>query len=120
MNNILAPPSPNLARKLLATVPYRERLTACRLMEPVGVLQDSIRSLREAYLYLLPDARTLPAVHLPSLAEWVGEVLGDVELEEELQRIFCEAKSYVEACIHSCEQIEARILQARAVVGGVI
>jgi hypothetical protein len=118
MNNDLAPPSPDLARKLLTTVPYRDRLTACRLMEPVGVLQDSIRSLREAYLHLLPDARTLPAVNLPSLAAWVEKVLGDVELAEELQRISCEGKSYVEACVRSCEQIEARLVQAQAVAGG--
>jgi len=118
MSNVLAPPSPELAGKLLATVAYRDRLKACRLMEPVGVLQDSIRSLREAYLHLLPDARTLPAVNLPSLAEWVGEVLGDVELAEELQRISCEGKSYVEACIRSCERIEARLVQAQAVAGG--
>lgn len=118
MSSVLAPPSPELAGKLLASVPYRDRLTACRLMEPVGVLQDSIRSLREAYLHLLPDARTLPAVNLLSLAVWVGEVLEDAELAEELQRISSGEKSYVEACIRSCEQIEARLVQAQAVAGG--
>lgn len=110
--------SMELARKLLSTVPYRSRLPVGRLMEPVGLLQGSIRSLREAYLLLLPDARTLPAVNLPSLADWVGQVLGDTELAEELKGIYRESQSYVDSCMRCCERIEARLAQASAVAGG--
>lgn len=111
------PPSEELSHRLLGTVPYRDRLPAGRLMPPVGMLRGDVRSLRELYLLLTPDARSLPGVNLSAMSDWVGRVIGDSELAHALRNATENAGSYVEGCVNVYELVGLRLQQAREVAG---
>ncbi len=113
----LAPPEKELARRLLHVVPYSERLSAGRLMPPVGVLREDVRSLRELHLLLAPDARSLPGVNLSSLAQWIKHALGDDELAGIVKNVSEETPSYAQACSILHEVVGVRLDQARHAVG---
>lgn len=110
-------PDQTLAHKILSTVPYRDRLPAGRLMPPVGMLRGDVRSLRELYLLLTPDARSLPGVNLSAMSDWVGRVIGDSELAHALRNATENAGSYVEGCVNVYELVGLRLQQAREVAG---
>ncbi len=116
MSHLVPPPGEELSRRLLRTVPYKDRLSAGRLMPPVGMLRGDVRSLRELHLLLAPDARSLPGVNLSGLADWVERVIGDGELADALRKTTENSGSYVEGCLKVYELVELRLSQARKVV----
>lgn len=117
MTHRVPPPDGELSRRLLGTVPYKDRLSAGRLMPPVGMLREDVRSLRELHLLLAPDDRSLPGLNLDALAEWVGRALGDEELVHIVKDISSSAESYAEACLTLYELVGLRLEQARQVLG---
>jgi len=117
MNNHVPPPDEEVSRRLLGTVSYRDRLSAGRLMPPVGMLREDVRSLKELHLLLTPDARSLPGVNLDALAEWVRRTLGDDDLAHIVKSISNSAESYAEACLALFELVGLRLEQARQVLG---
>jgi len=110
-------PDRDVARRLLNAVPYGERFSAGRLMPPVGMLREDVRSLKELHLLLVPDARSLPGMNLQALAEWVRRSLGDDDLAGTVENVGREAGSYAEACVTLHDLVGRRLDQARQVVG---
>jgi len=108
----LALPTAQLADRLLGDVPCDQRLDAATMVAPRGVIETKLASLQEVHLLLEPHARTLPAIHLESLATWVQTALGDVDLGRELHaatRDVC----YVDGCKAAHALISQRLDQAR-------
>lgn len=113
----LTKPDQELAGRILATVPYHERLPAGRLRPPVGILAGSVRSLHELHLLLTPDDRSLPGISMSALADWVETRIGDAELGRRMREGTAAATSYVEACLVAYRLVERRLAQARKAVG---
>ena len=117
MNHHLSPPSEELSRRLLGTVPYRDRLPAGRLFPPVGIIPGHVRSLGELHLLLTPDVRSLPGLSLTALADWVQRIIGDLELAHALRNATENSGSYVENCLTVYELVGLRLQQAREATG---
>lgn len=117
MSRSLAPPSKELSRRLLQTVPYRDRLPAGRLRPPCGIIPGHVRSLEEVHLLLTPDVRSLPGLNLTALADWVGQVLADTEFAGLIRTAARDAESYAEGCLQVRELIGYRLDQAREIAG---
>ena len=115
MNHDMTPPDVELARRLLASVPYAHRLPAGRLRPPVGIIPGDLRSLEEVYHHLAPDDRSLPGVNLTALSEWIDRAVGDSELAEAIRTVTGEGVSYVEGCLKVYELVGIRLAQARTV-----
>src|SRR5512143_3366547 len=109
----LMAPNKELARRLLQTVPYRERFPAGRLLPPLGIIPGHVRSLEEVHLLLTPDVRSLPGLNLAALAKWVGQTLGDVAFAGWIRKAARDAESYAEGCLKVRELIGYRLDQAR-------
>ena len=117
MSHPIPPPSEELSCRLLGTVPYKDRFAAGRLMPPVGMLREDVRSLQELHLLLAPDVRSLPGVSLGALADWVERIIGDGELADAVRAVTRGTRSYVEGCMKVHELVGQRIMQARKVTG---
>lgn len=117
MNAGLPLPSADLAGRLLAKCSYVDRLPAGRFTARVGIMRGTVRGLPELHLYLAPDERSLPAVSLERLADWIAQVFGDVDLGEEVRAAARDADCYVNACIATYALVGQRLGQARAVLG---
>jgi hypothetical protein len=115
MNYTMAPPSGELSRKLLDTVPYKDRFSAGRLLPTVGIIPGNVRSLHELHLLLAPDDRSLPGVNFNALVDWVEQVIGDRELADALRKTTRNSASYVEGCLKVYELVGLRLSQAREV-----
>lgn len=113
----MTPPDPELCRKLLGLVPFRDRLPAGRLLPPVGLMPSPLRGLREAYLLLAPDERSLPGINLAALADWVERVIGDGELAAAVREETRAAECYVDGCLRIYALVGERLEQARNVLG---
>ena len=115
MNHDMTLPDVELARRLLASVPYAHRLPAGRLRPPVGIIPGDLRSLKEVYLHLAPDDRSLPGVNLAALAGWVRDLLGDHEMSVRIGAAVKAAPSYVAGCLAIHDLVGRRLAQARTV-----
>jgi hypothetical protein len=76
-----------------------------------------VRSLEEVHLVLTPDVRSLPGLNLTALADWVGQVLADLEFAELIRTAVRAAGSYAEGCLRVHELVGHRLDQARKVEG---
>jgi hypothetical protein len=113
MSNPLSPPSEELARRILGKVAYQNRLPAGRLSPRLGITRGSVRGLPELHLYLTPDDRTLPALSLERLANWVEQIIADGELAGRIRASADASASYVDGCIRVQELVGQRLQQAR-------
>jgi hypothetical protein len=113
----MTPPDMEISRRLLARVPYRDRLSASRLLPPVGIIPGHVRSLHELHLHLAPDERSLPGINLAALEDWAERVIGDEALAGEIRTVIREAGSYAEACFDVHNLVGLRLEQAREVAG---
>ncbi len=117
MSALLAPPTGELARRILASVSYTDRILAGRLTPRLGIMRGSVRGLPELHLYLTPDDSTLPAINLERLADWIEQVIADVDLAREVRSTAAAAGSYVDACMAMHPLVGSRLAQAREVIG---
>lgn len=117
MSTQLQAPGDELARRILTSVSYQQRLLAGRLTARMGIIRGSVRGLPELHLYLTPDDKALPAVNLERLADWIERVIADVELAREVRRVQAGASSYVNACETLFGLVGERVAQARQVLG---
>lgn len=117
MSTLMTPPSPELARRILAPCSYDDRLPAGRFTSRTGISRGTVRSLPELNLYLTPDERALPAVNLERLADWMEKVVGDAELAQQTRAAIRAAGSYVDGCIATHALVGARLRQARSSLG---
>lgn len=117
MNNEPSKLDRTLAQKIIAAVPYRDRLPAGRLKPPVGMLRGDVRSLHEVYLLLAPDEQSLPGINLNALGEWIEQVIGDVQLANEVRQAIRRPDSYVEMCIEVRGLVGKRLERARTALG---
>jgi hypothetical protein len=113
MSALLSPPTGELARRILGKVAYQDRLPAGRLAPRLGITRGSVRGLPELHFYLTPDDRTLPALSLERLADWVERVIADGELAARIRAAVSASVSYVDGCIRVHELVGQRLQQAR-------
>lgn len=91
--------TPEQASAILAQVPYRDRLRVGRMRWPSGYMPTPVRSLHEVHITLMVDGKSIPAIHLPTLAEWVEKLVGDPDLARAIADCACEESlSYVGQC----------------------
>lgn len=117
MSAPLKPPTDELARRILASVSYQERIPAGRFTSRLGITRGSVRGLPELHLYLTPDESALPAINLDRLADWIEQVIADVDLAREVRTTAAAASSYVDACKAMHPLVGTRLAQARSVLG---
>jgi hypothetical protein len=117
MNARLSPPNEELAVRILACVPYKDRIPAGRLTPRMGITRGSVRGLPELHLYLAPDTRTLPGIHLERLADWIEQVIRDPELAGAVREMVRTAGSHVDGCMKVHELVGLRLDQARETAG---
>ncbi len=117
MSDSLTLPSKELSHRLLKGVSYKDRLSAGRLLPPLGIIRGDVRSLEELHLLLAPDDRSLPGVSFNVLVDWVGRVLGDKDLAGAVGTVTRDAASYVEGCLKVYDLVGLRLEQAREAVG---
>ncbi len=106
------------AERLLAEVPYRDRLRTVRMAMPSGMRPVSLRSLEEVGWFLEPSLRTLPGIRLENLADWIEKNFADLETADKLRRLTRESPSPAAACKAAWSVITARVEEARGVVDG--
>lgn len=102
------------AQQLLVTVAYHDRLPAGRLEPHLGIVRGYVRSLDEACRLLAPQSRSLPAINLQSLADWIETALGDGPLAAALRHEERQAACYVDGCLKAHELLNTRLDQALA------
>ena len=117
MTTALPLPTAELAERVFAKCGYADRLPAGRFTARVGIMRGTIRGLPELHLYLAPDERSLPAVNLERLADWIDAVVADADLARATREAAHAAGSYVDACIATHALVGQRLDQARAVLG---
>lgn len=117
MSTALPLPSPELAERILAKCSYADRLPAGRFTARVGIMRGTVRSMQELHLYLSPDERSLPAVSIDRLADWIERIVADPELATATRAAARAAGSYVDTCIATHALVEQRLGQARLVLG---
>lgn len=105
-----------LAQRIIAVVPYKDRMPAGRLKPPIGMLRGDVRSLKEVYLLLAPDEQSLPGINLNALAEWIEHVIGDAHLADEVRKATQSSGSYVESCIEVHALVGERLELARTIL----
>jgi hypothetical protein len=110
------------AARLLAGVPYRNRLSVGRMMMPKGIHRSRVARLQELYWFMMPTAKSLVALKPERVAEWVRKDIGDAWLADEIDRVNTMDIAYVEKCHQLYELLEQRIaaLEKIAVTGEVI
>lgn len=113
MSRRMTPPDQELARRILAAVPYRDRFPAGRLRPPIGIMPGDVRSLPELHGFLVPDAGSLPGINLARLPGWVDRVIGDPVLAIRISEAVRDAESYVGGCMRVHELLGLRLEQAR-------
>ncbi|NTW59829.1 MAG: hypothetical protein HGB21_05820 [Nitrospirae bacterium] len=113
MNTRLSPPNHELAIRILAAVPYKDRIPAGRLTPRMGITRGSVRGLPELHLYLAPDTRTLPGINLDRLADWIEQVIRDPELAGAVRAATRAAGSHVDGCLKVHDLVGLRLDQAR-------
>jgi hypothetical protein len=117
MSSRLSPPDEDLAKRILASVPYKDRFPAGRLSPRLGITRGSVRGLPELHMYLTPDTRTLAGINLDRLADWIEQVIMDREFAEEVRSATRTAGSYVDGCMKVYEIVGIRLDQAREAIG---
>lgn len=111
-----APLDPTVARRLLAAVPYADRLRAGRFRPPVGLIRNDVRSLPELEHLLAPDPSSLPGLDAAKAADWVERVLGDAALAGEIRCQAAAPGSYIDRCLALHAVVARRVAEARAAV----
>lgn len=113
MSTTLPPPSPSTCARMLAVVPWADRLRAGRMKPPIGLIKNDVRSLQELELLLEPAPSTLPGLDFASAAAWVETVIGDTELAAAMrEEAACDA-SYVQRCLGLHAIVRRRVAQVR-------
>ena len=94
MSATLPPPSPSDAARMLAVVPWADRLRAGRMKPPIGLIRNDVRSLQELELLLEPAPSTLPGIDFVSAAAWVEATIGDAALASVMREEAARDASY--------------------------
>lgn len=113
MNETLPAPSPAEAVRMLAVVPWADRLRAGRMKPPIGLIRNDVRSLQELELLLEPAPSTLPGLDFASAAAWVETVIGDAALAAAMRDEAARDASYVDRCRGLHALVQPRVAQIR-------
>jgi len=108
------------ARRILAPVPYNERLTVGRMFMPSGIHRELLGSMGEVHCFLTPCSKSLPAVDFGRLADWIETTLQDVLTAELLRKISEKSGSYVDTCKAIYELLGARIEEAEQAINNAV
>mgnify|MGYP001070383291 FL=1 len=113
MSATLPPPSPSDAARMLAVVPWADRLRAGRMKPPIGLIKNDVRSLQELELLLEPAPSTLPGLDFASAAAWVETTIGDAALASAMREEAARGASYVDRCLGLHVIVRQRVTQVR-------
>ncbi len=108
------------ARRILATVPHARRFPVGHLKPPLGLVPSFVRSIGELEVVMLPQADSLPGIHLERLAAWIEKDVGDPTGAAQVRAAAAAARSYVEACQTIYERIRDRLESARWVIASTL
>lgn len=123
----LSMPAPELAERLLAEVPYDQRLTAASMSCLHGPASVDLYSLESAGRFLYMDS--LDALREPTsgavlgyidphaLVWWLENTLGDGELAAAVREVVSAAPSYIAALEPMRELVARRVAQCEQVAG---
>jgi hypothetical protein len=109
---------PKEARHLLRELPYEKWLPVGRMMVPKGVHQARVASLEELEWTIRPTAKTLVAMRLENLEEWLREGVEDTELADRVSEIRRSGACYVEQSKAIYEAVLERVNLLRRAAGG--
>ena len=113
MSTPLPPPSPSDAARMLAVVPWADRLRAGRMKPPIGLIRNDVRSLQELELLLEPAPSTLPGLDFAAAAAWVEATIGDAPLAAAMREEAARDASYVDRCQGLHAIVKQRVAQVR-------
>ena len=113
MRAAFATPSLSEATRMLAVVPWADRLRAGRMKPPIGLIRNDVRSLQELELLLEPAPSTLPGLDFASAAAWVEGVVGDAALAAAMREEAARDASYVDRCQRLHALVKPRVAQIR-------
>ncbi|MCL4806363.1 MAG: hypothetical protein KJ062_00995 [Thermoanaerobaculia bacterium] len=117
MDAPLPVPSPSDAARMLAVVPWADRLRAGRMKPPIGLIRNDVRSLQELELLLEPAPSTLPGLDFASAAAWVERAVGDAGLAAAIREEAAREASYVDRCRSLHAVVARRVAQVREAAG---
>ncbi len=117
MNATLPAPAPSDAARMLAIVPWADRLRAGRMKPPIGLIRNDVRSLQELALLLEPAPSTLPGLDFASAAAWVERVIGDTALAAAIRETAARDASYVDRCRDLHAIVARRVAEIREAAG---
>jgi hypothetical protein len=106
----------NEAARLLCRVSYENRLTLGRMMMSRGNHKGRVASLHELHWLMMPSAKSLVALKLERVADWVQNAIGDKWLAGEIVQITAMEISYVEKCHLLYELLEQRIAGLEGII----
>ena len=107
------------ARRILAPVPYNQRITVGRMLMPCGIHRELLGSLKEIYWFLAPSSRSLPSVDFYRLADWIQTVLQDRQSAEQIRKISATSVCYVDTCKATYDLLGTRIEEAEGVINAI-
>lgn len=97
-------------------VGFEERLVGYESSDAIGNAPISLYSLAEIYEFLAKNSSSYQAwINLAELSKWVGEVLGDQDLQRAIEEAIKGHNSYFAAAKRVAQLIRERLDQARAV-----
>ena len=108
------------ARRILAPVPYEQRMSAGRMCMPSGIHRELLGSIGEVYCFLTPCSKTLPAVDFDRLADWIETALQDRQTAEKVRKVSAATGCYVDTCKAAYELLGARIEEAKGVINNAV
>jgi len=118
MSATIPPLSASDATRMLAVVPWADRLRAGRMKPPIGLIKNDVRSLQELELLLEPAPSTLPGLDFASAAAWVENVIGDATLAAAMREEAARDASYVQRCLGLHAIVARRVAQIRETTAG--
>lgn len=104
------------ARRILAPVPYNQRLKAGRMSMPSGIYRELLGSIDEVHCFLTPCSKSLPAVDFQKLADWIETSLQDGKTAEQIRKVYSAKGSYVDNCKATYELLGTRIEEAKQAI----
>jgi hypothetical protein len=122
----LAPPSNELAARILTPVSFEQRLVGVRMTPMAGNVEQPIVSISEAAAFLQmasleqviaagPRA-SVPYIDPKALQAWVLDALDDQELSKAIEEEVAKGTNYREQADSTRELLKLRVEQAKAIL----
>jgi len=104
------------AETILKPVPYKQWLSAGRMLMPSGIHKQLLGSLNEVHWFLEPTTKSLPSIDFDRLAHWLETTIKDHHIAGQVRHAAKTSSSYVETCKTVYGLIGTRIIEAEEVL----